>query len=260
MTNTQTAVYYEAPFRGLDHMRALLGHLGGDDPPHLVIAIDGPSASGKGTLARRLGARLGYAVLDTGVLYRAVAKLVLDRHQDPNDPDAAYKAAQDFVALYSPPLLSDSSLRCDELGVAASKVAAYGPVRETLVVLQRNFAQDPPPLEGGKEAKGVILDGRDIGTVICPDADVKLYITADPAERAKRRAKELQSYGVSTQEGAVFSAMRERDARDAGRMLAPLRPAPDAFVIDTTRLAVGEILERALAIVRGSLIHRACCA
>lgn len=232
--------------------------LGGRDlrpAERLVVAIDGPSASGKGTLARRLGARLGCAVLDTGGLYRAVGKAVLDRGQRPEDPDAAAAAANDIAAGRSFALLRDPALRDEGVGAAASKLAAYAPVRRALLAMQRDFAHRPPCLPGGQPAAGAILDGRDIGTVICPEADVKLFVTASPVERARRRAREL---GVDAAQ--VLSTMRERDARDAARAVAPLTPAPDAFVVDSTGLSAGAILERAMGIVRGSMVHRACVA
>jgi CMP/dCMP kinase len=260
MTHGQMGTRGFEPFRGLDMVPFIArgGDTAGHGPAKLVIAIDGPSASGKGTLARRLGARLGYAVLDTGALYRAVAWTVAHRGQRPEDPDAAAQAAQDIARARSYALLADPALRSDAVGSGASVVAAYTPVRAALVAMQRDFAASPPVLPGGRPARGAILDGRDIGTVICPTADVKLFITADPVERAKRRARELQMAGAQVTQEEVFSAMRTRDARDSARTLAPLRPAEDAFVIDTTRMRVGEILERALGIVRGTLVHRAC--
>jgi cytidylate kinase len=236
----------------------MMSHAPGDASPSLTIAIDGPSASGKGTLARRLGARLGYAVLDTGLLYRAVGKMVLDRGQDPSDPDAAAVAARGLATLATAARLSDLALRSDAVGTAASKVAAYAQVRAALVDFQRAFAARPPPLPDGRRAGGAILDGRDIGTVICPEADVKLYVNANLAERARRRAQELRLSGHAVPKHEVLAAMQERDARDAGRAVAPLHPAPDAFIVDSSHLGPGELLERALAIVRGTIVRRAC--
>lgn len=193
----------------------------------LLLAVDGPAASGKGTLARRLAAALDLAYLDTGLLYRAVGVAVLDRGFDPSDPAAAEAAAR----ALSPGALDDAGLRGDAAAVAASKVAAIPAVRAALLAFQRDFARHPP---GG--ARGAILDGRDIGTVVCPDADAKLFVTASLEKRAERRLKELQERGVETIHERVLQDMKDRDARDSQRSVAPLVPAEDAFVLDTTSL------------------------
>ncbi|MBF0392816.1 MAG: (d)CMP kinase [Alphaproteobacteria bacterium] len=193
----------------------------------LLLAIDGPAASGKGTLARRLAAELGLAYLDTGLLYRAVGMAVLRRGLDPSDPTAAEAEAR----ALSPNALDDADLRCDAAAVAASKVAAIPAVRAALLEFQREFAKHPP---GG--ARGAILDGRDIGTVVCPDADAKLFVTASLRKRADRRVKELRERGVETIHERVLQDMKDRDARDSQRSVAPLVPAEDAFVLDTTLL------------------------
>ncbi|MBF0305693.1 MAG: (d)CMP kinase [Alphaproteobacteria bacterium] len=193
----------------------------------LLLAIDGPAASGKGTLARRLAAELGLAYLDTGMLYRAVGMAVLRRGLDPSDPTAAETEAR----ALSPHALDDADLRCDAAAVAASKVAAIPAVRAALLDFQRGFAKRPP---GG--ARGAILDGRDIGTVVCPDADAKLFVTASLEKRADRRVKELRERGVETIHERVLQDMKDRDARDSQRSVAPLVPAEDAFVLDTTLL------------------------
>ncbi|MBF0373313.1 MAG: (d)CMP kinase [Alphaproteobacteria bacterium] len=193
----------------------------------LLLAIDGPAASGKGTLARRLAAELGLAYLDTGLLYRAVGMAVLRRGLDPSDPTAAETEAR----ALSPNALDDADLRCDAAAVAASKVAAIPAVRAALLEFQREFAKHPP---GG--ARGAILDGRDIGTVVCPDADAKLFVTASLRKRADRRVKELRERGVETIHERVLQDMKDRDARDSQRSVAPLVPAEDAFVLDTTLL------------------------
>jgi cytidylate kinase len=212
---------------------------------HKIIAIDGPSASGKGTLAKSLATKLGYAYLDTGALYRTVGLSVLEQGGNPEDEGTAIIAAQNLRIV--PGFLENPALRTDEAGQAGSKVAKYQGVRDSLLAFQRNFAQNPP-----LDAGGVILDGRDIGTVICPDADVKLFITASMEERAARRHKELTSKGVPTDFERVLADMALRDARDSGRDAAPLKPAMDAHIIDTTGLDAGAALEMAL-----SLIHRA---
>ena len=193
----------------------------------MIIAIDGPAASGQGPLARRIAKHFGFAYLDTGLLYRAVGLALLRRGEDPANPGAAEAAAW-TVALSQ---LRDPALKSDEVGSAASQVAAIPAVRAALLALQRGFAHCPP---GGE--KGAVLDGRDIGTVICPDADVKLYVTATPEVRAERRHKELLVRGVDSIYARVLKELSGRDARDTARRTAPLRPAPDALVLDTSGL------------------------
>lgn len=205
-----------------------------------VIAIDGPAASGKGTLARRLASRLGYAYLDTGLLYRAVGMKALANGGVASDPVTAVAAAaslsaEDFEA---------PGLRSDEAARAASEVAVIAAVRETLLGFQRDFAASPP---GG--AAGAVLDGRDIGTVVCPDAALKLFVTASPAVRAERRVRELRERGLEAIHGKVLRDMEERDARDSERTVAPLEPAKDAAIIDTSGLNADEVFEVALAAV-----------
>lgn len=208
-----------------------------------VIAIDGPAASGKGTLARRIAASLGFAHLDTGTLYRVVGLAVLRAGGDPADPQAAERA----VRALDLSLLEDPALRSAATGAASSKVAAIGVVRDALLEFQRNFATHPP---GGR---GAVLDGRDIGTVICPNATVKLYVTATPQVRAKRRFLELQKQGQILAESDVLADIKARDARDMGRAVAPLRPAEDAHLLDTTNLDIEAAVARALEIVRAGL-------
>ncbi len=193
-----------------------------------VIAIDGPAASGKGTLARRLAERFGFAHLDTGALYRATALLVLERAGDPADPVTAARAAE----LVHPRLLSDPRLRGEAVSATASIVAAIPGVRRALLDLQRNFATHPP-----RPAKGAILDGRDIGSIVCPAAEVKLFVTASAEERARRRAEELRRQRRRSYIRKMSCrTLKERDARDSERRAAPLIAAPDATVIDTTTL------------------------
>ena len=201
-----------------------------------VIAIDGPAASGKGTLARRLAEHFGFAHLDTGALYRATAFLVLDQAGDPADPVVAAQAA----GLVHPRLLLDPRLRGEAVSAAASVVAAIPVVRQTLLDLQRNFAAHPP-----KPAKGAILDGRDIGSVVCPAAEVKLFVTASAEERARRRVEELRQQGTAAIFEEVLQDLKERDARDSGRRVGPLTEAPDAIVVDTTTLDADAVFERA---------------
>ncbi|MGO8798306.1 MAG: (d)CMP kinase [Roseiarcus sp.] len=202
----------------------------------MIIAIDGPAASGKGTLARRLAERYGLPHLDTGLLYRATAAALLDQGRDLGDVNAAVAAARG-LALTD---FDQTRLRSREIGEAASIVAALPPVREALILAQRGFAQRPG---------GAVLDGRDIGTVIYPQADVKIFVTASREARAQRRALELAARGERADYGAILDDIARRDARDSGRAVAPLKAAPDANVLDTTRLGVEAALEAAVRIV-----------
>ncbi|MGE0221767.1 MAG: (d)CMP kinase [Acetobacteraceae bacterium] len=205
----------------------------------LVIAVDGPAAAGKGTLARRLSRALDLPYLDTGLLYRAVGRRVLDKGGDPADPAAAQVAARALV----PADLERDDLRGPPADGAASAVAAIPAVRSALLDFQRNFAT----------ARGAVLDGRDIGTVVFPDASVKLFVTADIAERARRRWAELRSRGETVPLERVEAEMRERDERDAARATAPLRAADNAVVLDTTNLDADAAFKAALAVVRSRL-------
>jgi cytidylate kinase len=198
-----------------------------------VIAIDGTFASGKGTLGKGLAAHYDLPYLDTGKLYRATAKRVLDAGGDVNNPEDGKRAAH----AISPNELSDPILKSGPIGAAASKVSVHPDVRAALLAFQRNFAQ-----------AGGILDGRDIGTVICPDADVKLYVTATPEERAKRRHAELTGYGEVLSIDDVLAQLIERDTRDSTRAAAPLKPADDAHMLDTTGLSIAEVLAAAIKI------------
>ena len=204
-----------------------------------IIAIDGPSASGKGTIARKLAAHFDFAHLDTGLLYRAVGMAVVRAGGDPTDPKQAEAAALALDATK----LDDPALRGDEASVAASKVAAIPAVRAALLKFQKDFCATPP---NGK--RGAVLDGRDIGTVIASDAPVKIYVTASAEARAERRFKELQGRGDATTYDAVLKDMQERDARDQTRSAAPLKPAVDAIPLDTSALTAAEAFEKVLAI------------
>lgn len=215
-----------------------------------IIAIDGPAASGKGTLARRVAERLGYAHMDTGLLYRAVALAVLEAGKNPADPAIAAKAATDFSAAFTarPVLESKERLKEERVTEAASHVASIPEVRSILLNLQKNFAKNP-----GNGFKGAVLDGRDIGTVICPEAPVKLFVTASIETRARRRFKELQSKGETTTYEAVLRDMQERDTRDAARSTAPMKMAVDAVLLETTSLKPDDVLEKALSVIRQKL-------
>lgn len=204
----------------------------------LVIAIDGPAASGKGTLAKKIAAHLGLPCLDTGLLYRAVARDTAASGKPLEDVDSAVAAA---VALNAG-TLDDPNLRGPAAGDAASIVAKIPPVRAALLEFQRAFARQPG---------GAVLDGRDIGTVVCPDANVKLYVTASAEERARRRYLEHQSRGEPIAYDAVLEDIRRRDARDSGRDIAPMGAAADAITIDTTTLDADAAFAAALKVIGG---------
>ena len=204
----------------------------------MIIAIDGPAASGKGTLGKRLAAHYGLRHLDTGLLYRAVAKAVLDAGHSPRDSARAVAAAHALdVAQFDEPVLKSHAT-----GEAASVVSAIPEVRAALLALQRNFAQAPP---------GAVLDGRDIGTVICPQAEVKIFVTATPEARARRRFMEFQARGEPVIEGDVLADILRRDERDSSRAVAPLKPAPDARLLDTTYLDADAAFRAAVELVEG---------
>ncbi len=209
-----------------------------------IIAIDGPAAAGKGTLARRLAAELGLPYLDTGLLYRAVGRRVLDQGGEPADPDAAAVAARALRAAD----LARTDLRGPVADAAAAAVAAIPAVRAALLDFQRNFAAE----------RGSVLDGRDIGTVIFPAAPVKLFVTASLAERARRRWLELQAKGVAAELATVEADMKARDAQDAARAAAPLRPAGDAVLLDTTGMNPDTAFAEALLIARARLTEAGC--
>jgi cytidylate kinase len=205
----------------------------------VIIAIDGPAASGKGTLAKRIAAHYGLAHLDTGLLYRAVARDTLARG-DPTDAGAAKSAAITLDAR----TLDDAALRTPDLAEAASLVAAHPEVRKALFDYQRAFI---------RAHNGAVMDGRDIGTVICPDADVKLFVTATPEERARRRYRELLEMGVSASRPEVLADIRRRDERDKGRAVAPLRKAPDAYLLDTTNLDIDAAFRAAIDLIDAAI-------
>ena len=205
-------------------------------PARLVIAIDGPAASGKGTLARRLAAHFGLPHLDTGLLYRATARVLLDAGRKLDDIAAAAAAARQLGAG----ALDEAALRGHAMGEAASLVAAMPQVRAALVDLQRDFAARAP---------GAVLDGRDIGTVICPDAGIKIFVTASPQARAQRRLLESRARGEAADPAAVLADIVRRDARDAGRSDAPLRAAADAVELETTLLDADAAFAAARAII-----------
>lgn len=202
----------------------------------MIIAIDGPAASGKGTLGKRLAEHYGYRHLDTGVIYRALAYAMLQADADLNDEAFAVSAA---LAL-DPEKFGDPVLKTQKVGEAASVVSAIPRVREVLVSFQRRFAQDPP---------GAVLDGRDIGTVICPHAEVKIFVLADAKVRAHRRTLEARARGEEADEALVLEDILTRDQRDQNRAVAPLKPAADAYLLDNTNLDIEAGVRAAIDIV-----------
>lgn len=205
-----------------------------------VIAIDGPAAAGKGTLARKIAEGYGFHHLDTGLTYRATAKALLDAALPLDDETVAEAVARDLDLAG----LDRAVLARHEIGEAASKVAVMTPVRRALVEAQRRFARKEP---------GAVLDGRDIGTVVCPDAPVKLYVTASPEVRARRRYDEIVAGGGAADYAAVFADVRTRDARDMGRADSPLRPAEDAHLLDTSEMSIEAAFSAAKAIIDAAL-------
>jgi len=206
----------------------------------MIIAIDGPAASGKGTLGKRIAAHYSLIHLDTGKLYRAVARDTLAAGASPADQAAGLAAAEALdLGTLGDPFLMDG-----RLGEAASIVASHAAVRNALLAYQRAFARRKP---------GVVLDGRDIGTVICPDADVKLFVTATPEERARRRFLELKTAGMAIGEAEVLADIRRRDERDKNRAAAPLRQAEDAYLLDTTNLDIDAAFKAAIALIDAAM-------
>ena len=206
----------------------------------MIIAIDGPAAAGKGTLAKALSVYFDFSYLETGLLYRTIARKVLIKGGDPDDILLAESIAKNL----SPDDLEIKGLRSEKIGQAASKISAISDVRRELLHFQRNFANNPP---NGKS--GAILDGRDIGTIICPEANIKIFITASMEVRAKRRLKELQNQEANAIYADVLEAMIERDRRDERREIAPLAPAGDAVILDTTFLTEVDVYNKALTII-----------
>ncbi len=202
----------------------------------MIIAIDGPAASGKGTIARRLAAHFGLPHLDTGLLYRATARGLLDEGSRLDDVEKAVSAARGLALLD----FDEERLRGREMGEAASVVAAIPQVRAALIDMQRAFAARP---------QGAVLDGRDIGTVIAPEADAKIFVTASPEARAQRRALELRGRGETVDYASILQDIRKRDQRDSERADAPLKPADDAKILDTTDLNIEAAFATALAMV-----------
>jgi len=202
----------------------------------MIIAIDGPAASGKGTLAKRLAAHYGLRHLDTGVIYRAVAHALISRGADLGDEAAAIRAAEGL----DPGTFDNPVLKSHQVGTAASVVSAIPKVRTALVEFQRQFASTPP---------GAVLDGRDIGTVICPNADVKIFMVADPKVRARRRTLEARARGEEADEATILADILARDERDQNLTVAPLKPAQDAHLLDNSQLDIEGGVRAAIDII-----------
>ena len=205
----------------------------------MIIAVDGPTASGKGTLAKALAAHFGLPFLDTGLLYRAVGRQVQLNQGNPDNPADALGGCSfaDYV-------LGDAALRTEEVGGLASRVSVHPQVRAALNKRQVDFANQPG---------GALLDGRDIGTVIAPHADVKLFVTAPAEVRAQRRYDEMQRHGIDVRFADILADIHARDARDIGRADAPLKPAQDALLLDTGDLTIGGAVQAAIALVESRL-------
>jgi cytidylate kinase len=203
----------------------------------IVIAVDGTAASGKGTLAKKLAAHFGFHHLDSGSLYRLTALGVIDAGGDPNSEADAVKVAR----AIDPSKAGDTRIRSAEIGKAASLVSVFPPVRAALLDYQRSFARREP---------GAVIDGRDIGTVVCPDAAAKLFVDATPEVRAHRRWLELKSYGQAPHEAQILKEIRERDERDTNRAISPQKPAADAALLDTSHLGIDAAFAAALALVQ----------
>ncbi len=203
----------------------------------MIIAIDGPSGVGKGTLAKNLAKKYNLALLDTGLLYRAVGLLCIENNLDPDIETQAFDAAQKNILDF----MNDPRLRSEHVGQAASKASVHAKVRTHLLGFQRDFAKNPP---AGHQ--GAILDGRDIGTHVLPDADIKFYLVATPETRARRRFDELKGKGVDAAYLDVLKDIKDRDHRDRTRDLNPLRPAKDVIILDTTEYSIEEVLKKSI--------------
>ncbi|NBX66468.1 MAG: (d)CMP kinase [Proteobacteria bacterium] len=217
-----------------------------------VITIDGPAASGKGTLAKRLAEKLGFYYLDSGAIYRLVALKMLQAGLNPDDELAAAKTARDFISGFDASQIANPDIRTQQVSDAASRSSRFSGVRSALMEIQRKVAHTPPT-----PFKGAVLEGRDMGTVVAPEADVKIFLTASPEARAQRRTKELLSRGEKTTYEAVLQDLKERDERDSTREVAPLRPAQDAATVDTSGMDADAALAHVLDLVRKRLTKTA---
>ena len=214
----------------------------------MIITIDGPAAAGKGTLSSKLAQRYNLAYFDTGMIYRAVGLDLILNNIDPEDDEKALVSAQNMTFSKMMELSKHKDFRSNLGGQAASKVAAKTPVRQALLKMQQDFALNPQFADGSK-ACGVVYDGRDTGTVVCPGADIKIFITASPEIRAMRRHKEFVEKGLDSNYEDVLNQTKERDLRDSSRASAPLKAADDAVVIDTSDLSIDDVFNKVCEII-----------
>ena len=218
----------------------------------MIITIDGPAAAGKGTLSSKLAEKYSLAYFDTGMVYRAVGLQLLKNNVDLSDVATAEKKAEELTFPKMMELSKDKDFRSAEGGHAASVVSSYPGVRTRLLDMQRNFAKNPV-FADGTPAKGAIYDGRDTGTVICPEAEVKIFITASSEVRAKRRYDEFIAKGMSADYNQVLADVKARDERDANRKDAPMKPADDAVILDTSDMSIEEVFNKAVEIVEAKI-------
>ena len=214
----------------------------------MIITVDGPAAAGKGTLSSRLAQKYNLAYFDTGMIYRAVGLDLLTKGFNPDDETQALASAQSMTFSKMIDLSKHADFRSNLGGQAASKVASQTSVRHALLKMQQDFALNPQ-FENGQKAEGVVYDGRDTGTVVCPNADVKIFITASPEVRAMRRHKEFIEKGLDSDYEDVLAQTKERDLRDSTRATAPLRPADDAIIIDTSDMAIEDVFNKVCSII-----------
>ena len=214
----------------------------------MIITIDGPAAAGKGTLSQKLADKYCLAYFDTGMVYRAVGLQMILKNIDLSDVAAAEKEAEELTFSTMMALSQNREFRSAQGGMAASVVSSYGGVRSRLLDMQRNFAKNPTYADG-TPAKGVVYDGRDTGTVICPHADIKFFVTATPEIRAKRRYDEFIAKGMDANYNDVLKDVKVRDERDANRKDAPMKPADDAIILDTSDLGIEEVFQKTVSLI-----------
>ena len=214
----------------------------------MIITVDGPAAAGKGTLSQKLADKYGLAYFDTGMVYRAVGLRMLLNNCDLNNVEVAEKEAENLTFVSMIELSKNKDFRSAKGGEAASIVSSYGGVRSRLLDMQRNFAKNPTYADGNP-AKGVVYDGRDTGTVICPNADIKFFVTATPEVRAKRRYDEFIAKGMEANYEDVLKDVKIRDERDANRKDAPMKPADDAIILDTSDLGIEEVFQKTVSLI-----------
>lgn len=214
----------------------------------MIITIDGPAAAGKGTLSSKLAQKYNLAYFDTGMIYRAVGLDLILNNIDPEDDEKALFSAKNMTFSKMMELSKHADFRSNLGGQAASKVASKTPVRQALLKMQQDFALNPQFADGSK-AKGVVYDGRDTGTVVCPNAEIKIFITASPEIRAMRRHKEFVEKGIDSDYNEVLAQTKERDLRDSSRASAPLKPADDAIIIDTSDMSIEDVYNKVCEII-----------